>query len=76
MHLRYLNNIQKYHTDEVNKCYVSTINLIVMGIQICIFFKFIFPLVYYHHVLSSSVNKWQQGLKIMPVLEKDIFHES
>ena len=39
MHLRYLNNIQKCHTDEVNKCYVSTINLIVMGLQICIFLQ-------------------------------------
>ena len=39
MHLGCLNNIQKYHTDEVNKCYVSTINLIVMGLQICIFLQ-------------------------------------
>lgn len=33
MHLRYLNNIQKYHTDEVNKC------LIVMGLRIYIFLQ-------------------------------------
>ena len=46
MHLRYLNNIQKYHTDEVN---VSTVNLIVMGLRIYIFLQMnIFLLVYYH----------------------------
>ena len=42
MHLRYLNNIQKYHTDEVNKIFffnVSTINLIVMGWWIYIFLQ-------------------------------------